>query len=160
MANPFVKKALHRPSRVFDIIVASTNNHAQTFPISAAIYLPNKETLHKISGRALPSSSPSFWQQLMTAINHRLRFFLWEIWETLYRLVNNGEERDSLVECKKWSLCSQSAMPNWNKWLTLQRGQKVPMRPLQKYLFGRGAGVTVCYCRSQYDQCKKYSCRG
>ena len=96
----------------------------------------------------------------MTAINHRLRFFLWEIWETFYRLVNNGEERDSLVECKKWSLCSQSAMPNWNKWPTLRRGQKVPMRPLQKYLFGRGAGVTVCYCRSQYDQCKKYSCRG
>ena len=124
------------------------------------MYPPNTKTSEEISSFG---SGPSFslslflWQQLMTAINHRLRFFLWEIWETLYRLVNNGEERDSLVECKKWPLCSQSAVPNWNKWPTLPRGQKVQIRSQQKYFFGRMAGVIVCNCRGQYDRWKNAS---
>ena len=33
-------------------------------------------------------------------------------------------------------------------------------REKKKYFFGRMAGVTVCYCQSQYARCKKYFCRG
>jgi hypothetical protein len=48
-------------------------------------------------GRALPPESAA-WQQLMTAINHRLHFFLWEIWETFYRLVNDCCSKETTEE--------------------------------------------------------------
>jgi hypothetical protein len=34
----------------------------------------------------------------MTAINHRLHFFLWEIWETFYRLVNDCCSKETTEE--------------------------------------------------------------
>ena len=42
----------------------------------------------------------------------------------------------------------------------LQPRTVVGATPLQKYFFGSMAGVTVCYCQSQYARCKKYFCRG